>query len=243
MGEKLKNPPLVEALCEFRFAEDSAWDWVLPGQLYEIIRADFPKRAQIQGFGMQVQALPKAKPVASVHPAPERVQFIRSDDSAMVQVGFNLLAINQLRPYSSWTEFSALIMQIYEEYCSIAGETSFNRIGLRYINHLVATENIADTLTVTPPLAGQLTRPLRSFFQRYDLQYDEPDGILVHQTGTLQNEENQPVFVLDIDFGSTSVQDLSTPELVRHWLDQAHDRVYEAFAASLSESLYLSLKG
>ncbi len=243
MGEKLKTPPLVEALCEFRFAEDSAWDWVLPGQLYEKIRADFPKRAQIQGFGVQVQAPPKAKPIASVHPAPERVQFIRSDDSAMVQVGFNLLAINQLKPYSSWNEFSALIMQIYEDYCQIAGETRMARIGLRYINQLRTSESIADTLTVTPPLTGNLTRPLQSFYQRYELQFDEPDGILIHQTGTRQNEEEQPVFVLDLDFGSTSVQDLSSPQLVSVWLDQAHARVYEAFTASLNEALYLSLKG
>lgn len=243
MGEKLQSPPLMEAVCEFRFTEDSTWDWVLPGQLFDKIGADFPKREQIQGLGVHVKASPKTKPVASVHPAPDRVQFIRTDGSAMVQVGFNMLAINQLKPYSTWTEFSALIMRIYQEYCQIAGETHLARIGLRYINHLPVSENIADILTVTPSLNGILALPLHSFFQRYELQYDKPAGILVHQTGTFQNEENQPFFVLDLDFGSTQVQDLSTPKLVHAWLDQAHDQVYAAFAASLNESLYQTLKG
>ena len=135
MGEKLKNPPLVEALCEFRFSEDSNWDWILPGQLYDKVGAEFPEHTQFQSIGLQVQASHKSIPAASIYTAPDRVQYKRSDGSAMIQVGPYLLAINQLKPYTTWAEFSALIIRIYEEYCGIAGNTRIARIGLRYINH------------------------------------------------------------------------------------------------------------
>lgn len=246
MGEKLRNPPLIEALCEFRFAETTAWDWVLPGQLYDKIKADFPERAQIQGLGFQVQTSPKEKPVTAVHPLPDRVQLKRKDHTAMVQVGPNLLAINHLKPYPTWTEFSALIMQIYGEYQEIVGKTELARIGLRYINRLRITNKIADVsdlITLSPPLTGALARPIHAFYQRYEIEQQNPEGLLIHQTGTQQDEQGNPVCVLDLDFGSTSVQGLQKIQEVKHWLDLAHDRIYEAFTASLNAGLFSELKG
>ncbi len=246
MGEKLKAPPLIEALCEFRFTENTAWDWVLPGQLYDKIKADFPERVQLQGIGFQVQASPKIKPVASVHSLPDRVQLKRKDGSAMVQVGYNLMAINQLRPYPTWTEFSALIMRIYEVYQGIVQKVELERIGLRYINHLMVPDKsagIGNLITLTPPLTGALARPIHAFYQRYEIAQDNPEGLLIHQTGTQQDEQEKPIVVLDLDFSSTKVQGLKTPEDVEKWLDLAHDRVYEAFVASMNPKILAELKG
>lgn len=246
MGERLKTPPLIEALCEFRFVENTNWDWVLPGQLYDKIKGEFPERAQIQGVGFQIQASPKVKPIASIHTLPDRVQLKRADGSAMVQVGYNLLAINQLKPYPSWTEFLALIMQIFEEYQGIVGNIVLERIGLRYINQLSVSEktaDIGDAITLIPPLTGILARPIHAFYQRYEIEHDQPEGILIHQTGTQQDEQANPVFILDLDFGSTQVQDLSGQQEVKNWLNQAHDRVYEAFVASLAPTLYALFYG
>jgi uncharacterized protein (TIGR04255 family) len=248
MGEKLKTPPLIEALCEFRFAENTTWDWVLPGQLYDKIKADFPERTQIQGVGFQVQASPspKVKPIASVHPLPDRVQLKRADGSAMVQVGYNLLAINQLKPYPTWTEFVALIMRIYEEYQELVRNIELDRIGLRYINQLLIPDKITeigDRITLAPALTGKLARPIHAFYQRYEIEQDNPEGLLIHQTGTQQDEQGNPVFVLDLDFGSTKVLGLKNAQNVKAWLDLAHIRVYEAFVASLNPKYLAELKG
>jgi uncharacterized protein (TIGR04255 family) len=246
MGDKLKSPPLVEALCEFRFSEKAAWDWVLPGQLYDKIKDDFSERAQIPGFGLMLQASPKDLPAASIKSLPERMQLKRADGSAMVQVGYNLLAINQLIPYPSWTEFSKLILRIYREYQAIVGSIELERIGLRYINHLRPSDagtTISDVLTLTPSLSGALARPVRAFYQRYEIENENPTGLLIHQTGTQQDEQGRSIIILDLDFGSTKVKDLLDLQDVKHWLDQAHDRVHEAFVASLNPKLYSELKG
>jgi len=245
MGEKLKTPPLIEALCEFRFIPGSPWDWVLPGQLYDRIKGEFPIRSQIERMGVEVQSAPRAKPIATIHTGPERVQLKRADGSAMVQVGFNLLAINHLRPYTSWTEFLALIMRIFDDYQGIAGKNELERIGLRYINHLLVPENaeIGDVIALAPPLTGNLVRPIQAFYQRYEIEEDNPEGVLIHQTGTIQDELGKPLFVLDLDFGSTRVQNLIYPQEVREWLNQAHDRVYDAFVSSLNPILYSALIG
>jgi uncharacterized protein (TIGR04255 family) len=227
MGEKLINPPLAEAVCEFRFTEDSSWDWVLPGQLYGRIQSEFPLRAQIDSTRVQGQKLPKSIP---------------ADGSSMVQVGTNILAINQFKPYTSWTAFSGLILKIYAEFREISSKARIERIGLRYINHLPVSENIATNLTLSPPLHGELVRPVRTFYQRYELEHDFPKGVLIHQTGTFQDGDRS-VIALDLDFGSTDLVEMITIDGVSKWLEQAHDRIYEGFRASLTEVYYLSLKG
>lgn len=241
MGEKLAHPPLVEALCEFRFLPTSPWDLTIPGQLYERIKDEFTERAQLPGFGVEIQSTPRLSPVATIHSGPERVQLRRPDGSAMVQVGEHLLAINQLPPYPTWEVFVGLIGQILGEYWPMVGEARLARIGLRYINQIpvhAAHLRVGDYLTLVPPLAGGLDRPLASFYQRYELSYDRPFGLLIHQTGTRRSDE----MVLDLDFSSTLVQGLATVDEVRRWLDAAHERVYEAFVASLDPDLLAKLK-
>jgi uncharacterized protein (TIGR04255 family) len=46
MGKRYANPPLVEAVCEFRLAAETLWDLAIPGLLYEKIKNKFPIREQ-----------------------------------------------------------------------------------------------------------------------------------------------------------------------------------------------------
>ena len=244
MGDRLRKPIVVEAICEFRFVADTPWDWTIPGQLYDRIQADFPQRSQIQGMGFQLQASPSMPPVATIQTGPERVQLKRTNGSAMVQVGQNLLAINHFPPYPSWDEFRALILVVWNEYQGVTSETVLQRIGLRYINQIpLPTEAVPidQWITLDPPLSGQLDRPLRGFYQRYELEETTPEGVLIHQTG-IQNLEGQIGLVLDLDFGSTQVRHLKATEAVQAWLEAAHTCVYEAFVASLNPAFYEKLK-
>jgi hypothetical protein len=38
MPRRYEETPLVEALCEFRFLGNEAWDWTIPGIVYERIK-------------------------------------------------------------------------------------------------------------------------------------------------------------------------------------------------------------
>jgi uncharacterized protein (TIGR04255 family) len=247
MGERLKIPSVVEAICEFRFSTETPWDWTIPGQLYDHIRADFSERSQIQGMGLQVQVHGRpagVPPVATIHTGPERVQLKRTDGSAMVQVGPHLLAVNHLRPYPQWEVFLSLILRMFNEYQGIAGQSVLQRIGLRYINQLAlppGSVDLGQLITLTPPLSGALDRPLQAFYQRYEIEQSRPEGVLVHQTG-IQEVGGRPAILLDLDFVSTQVQALQSAEQVRQWLDDAHHCVYDAFVASLNPDLYERMK-
>jgi uncharacterized protein (TIGR04255 family) len=244
MGPNLKSPPLVEAICEFRFDASSPWDWTIPGRLFEKIRTEFSERSQVDGFGLEIQASPGMLPVAQVHTAPGRVQLKRPDGSAMVQVGQNVLAINHFRPYSNWVVFRDLVLEVIDDYYILTGNARLERIGLRYVNQIVlpsAPLEIGDFITLKPPLTGLLDRPLRGFYQRYELSYDSPAGVLVHQTG-IQKSEARSSLIVDLDFGSNEVSNLRERQAVSSLLDAAHERVEEAFLASLNVSFYEKLK-
>ncbi|MHB8763286.1 MAG: TIGR04255 family protein, partial [Deferrisomatales bacterium] len=246
MGDKLKNPPLVEALCEFRFDPAAPWDWAIPGQMYDQIKDRFPKKAQVNAVGFQLHAPAGEKPTTeAVFEGPHRVQFKRDDESAMVQVGQHLLAINQLPPYDNWEAFKKMVIEVLGIYRTIDPGASITRIGLRYINKLTAPPEgpveLDDYVSVFPKLPGPLSSPLNGYFQRFEIIYEDPPGLLVHQNG-LQGDGHERHIVLDLDFFS-AFAGKDRPEDVSVWLDRAHDRVEDAFTVSLSPGKYEELRG
>jgi len=235
MGEKLKSPPLVEAVCEFRFAPAGSWDWTLPGRLYDRIGSEFSEKDELEGIAVEVAA-----GKTEIAKAPDRLQMKRKDGSALVQVGPHMLAINHLPVYPGWEAFRDLALRIYSSYLEICSDAPIERIGLRYINRipLLGTEfNLEDYMTLDPPLTGALQRPLAGFYQRYELQHDAPPGLLVHQTG-IHVIDNARFLMADLDFGSLGLSGLCDPARIRQWLDGAHERVLESFIATLNPKLY-----
>ncbi|HEY8347018.1 MAG TPA: TIGR04255 family protein [Symbiobacteriaceae bacterium] len=246
MGEKLKAPPLVEALCEFRFGAGTPWDWTVPGRLYERIKDDFPERSEVgsHSFGLVVAAPGQPIPVSPPAGVPERVQLKRKDGSALVQVAPYRLVINHLRPYKSWESFRELIFGIFDQYREIVYTVEVDQVGLRYINQIPMVppyEEYIDTVTVRPNFTSPLAQPLKSFFQRYELEYNSPRGVLIHQTGTTEIN-GRTVIILDLDFVSQDTRRLSNMEEIEKFLDAAHDRIGEAFVASIDPPLYERLR-
>jgi len=243
MGARLKNPPLVEAVCELRSGPNTSWDWTIPGRLFDLLGTEFPERAEVHRVGITVQqiGMSSAGP-AVIEGGPDRVQLKRADGSAMVQVGPRLLAINYLRPYETWEVFRSLVLTVFGAYSGIADISELSRVGLRYINQIPQHGlNLDQILTVRPELSGSLKRPLLSWYQRYELSHENPSGVLLHQTA-LQVLEAGPTVMLDLDFSSTKPAVTDSSSLIG-WLDLAHDRVEESFIDSVEPSLFEKLRG
>lgn len=243
--EQLVNPPLVEAVCEFRFDPGEQWDWTVPGRLYDRIQDEFPLREQVQGIGFSLQIDEGFQAaVPTVQGGLDRVLMSREDGTALVQVGPNQLAINHRLPYPGWEGFSALIERILEVYLDLV-PSSIQRVGLRYINQiptrLEGQLEIGSLTTLDPHIPAEIDRPLANFYQRYELRHDEPAGILVHQTGMQIFSENEFALVLDLDFGSLPDHAPNVGE-AGAWLRTAHDRVEEAFLASVNPELLSKMK-
>jgi uncharacterized protein (TIGR04255 family) len=246
MGEKIPIPPLIEAICEFRFVPAGEWDWTLPGRLYEKIGNEFHERSQVKNLQVHIGS---KDPDTQVISGLERVQLKRPDGSAMVQIGPNLLAINHLRPYPEWHTFMGMILSIYEKYIELIVEPKLARIGLRYINQIslpVGGYKLGDYISLEPQLKGTLERPILGFYLRYEFSYDSPKGVLIHQTG-IQKTDQGNVLMLDLDFGSLQIDQLEEGTIpvrsaIESWLNGAHDLVLDCFKESISLEFYERLR-
>lgn len=246
MTQPLKESPLTEALCEFRFVSSSAWDWTLPGRLYERIGEEFSERSQVNQIVFQLQEQSyDSEALPQIINVPQRLQFKRPDETAIVQVGPDVLVVNHLTPYPLWENFRSLILRIFSKYVDLYGDFTLSQIGLRYINQIpISSEqfDIGKYITLDPNLTDAIDRPLSSFHQRYDLIYESLEAVLIHQTGTIATEEDKFTIVLDLDFNSQKVDNLKGRLEIEEWLNEAHKHLYEAFRASLNPDYYHSLK-
>ncbi|NUN50188.1 MAG: TIGR04255 family protein [Candidatus Brocadiae bacterium] len=246
MGDKLRKPPLVEALCELRFDPASPWDMTFPGLLYERVRAEFPDRVQLDALEIDVGNSPARVRAAPVQRKADRVQFSRPDRSAMIQIGPHLLTVNHLRPYPSWVDFRALISRILHEHERVAGFLPVRRLGLRYVNQMELPDrprkarDLSRWINLVPQLTRGLDRPVRGMYQRYEIEHDAPVGVLIHQTGVVARD-GSPALLLDLDFGSDSPGVRTLADIAR-WLDLAHDLIGTSFVETLNPEYYERIK-
>ncbi|MBI2531021.1 MAG: TIGR04255 family protein [Deltaproteobacteria bacterium] len=139
---QFENPPLVEAVCEFRFAEIGVQSVLVSGRYYERVKAEYPEIEVRQGLGVQAGG-------QQLTMATEQLTVFRNPSAKrLVQVGLGMLAVNQLRPYSNYQTFRAEIERRLVDYREIALPKKLTRLALRYINHIA----VADQKNGTAPI-------------------------------------------------------------------------------------------
>ncbi|RKY84275.1 hypothetical protein DRQ09_08865, partial [candidate division KSB1 bacterium] len=109
MSKRYRKPPIIEALCEFQFISKNRWDLTVPGLIYEKVRTKFPDKKERQGLDFIFKTTKKGI-LHKVEPSPPRIQFYKKDRTALIQIAKDLLVINQLKPYPSWSKFKQLII-------------------------------------------------------------------------------------------------------------------------------------
>jgi uncharacterized protein (TIGR04255 family) len=256
MGTLLSSQPLVEALCEFRFEVTGGWDLTLPGLFYAKVKDAFPLQEPVDEVSFQmelgpVQGKPQVIKTQRLQHKTQRLQLWNEDRSATLQIGKNLLSINQLTPYPGWDDFKALIQHAFSTYSSICSDFKFKGIALRYINHIKPTSeegfSIDDYLTTIPVFPGPLNLPLTGFQQSYSFIEQELASLLMHRTNVVENEKDKETFLLlDLEFVRRELpqfdDEQSRNDWVNHWLEGAHDKIEEAFISSLNSNYLESLK-
>ena len=239
MGKVYKFPPLIEALCEFRFEPSQLWDWTIPGLVYDKIRNEFPKKKQQNVIEMGVRTT-QEDITPSIKGGIARMQFIREDESALVQVGPDLLVVNHLRPYPTWGEFKTMIENALRVYQTVVSPKNVRRIGVRYINRLeMPTQQveIEDYLVAVPKVPPSTPQSFATWLQRVEIPFDEANGLMILQSGSVkQEEQSNPSFLLDLDFITLDSKMVSL-ETAMEWVEVAHTEVENTFEACITSKM------
>lgn len=231
-----KKPPISQVVCEFQFVGASAWDWTIPGLIYQEMGDAFPEKRQEKG--VEIRITPNEQKVEQVLPSTlTKMQFLNASQSAMVQIGPDLLAINILSGYPGWEGFRDLVQEQFNIYSRIAHPIGFKRIGLRYINRFEFTEariETTDYFNYYPKLPESIDQMHGPFSMQVLHFYDgERDGLSLRM-GSAVPPTPKVVIMLDLDYYLLKQKSV---ELIdgRSWIEQAHGRIETMFEACITD--------
>lgn len=238
MGKVYVNPPIIEAICEFRFKPSQEWDWTIPGLIYDKVKKDFPKKRQQGSIQFQFQVTGQENAEA-VQGNIARMQFLREDEKALVQVGPDILVVNHLRPYPTWSVFKGMIIDALDIYKQVAQPEGLTRIGLRYINRIDVPRSeaqIEDYLLAIPQVPEPIPQLFATWVQRVEIPFEDTNGLLALQSGSIQQpQQKELAFLLDLDFSTLRAESVALDSALI-WIEQAHDRIEQAFEASITDN-------
>ncbi|MDZ7379392.1 MAG: TIGR04255 family protein [candidate division KSB1 bacterium] len=237
MPKRYANPPIEEAVCEFRLPLDTPWDMTIPGLIYEKLKDEFPIKEQRWVQEIELTHGPEGLQ-QRIHTS-ERVLLFDKDRRTFVQVGPRLLAVNTLKPYPTWIGFKPKIQKAFESLSRAVGFRDLERIGLRYINRIelpgwrVRLEEHFDFYLF---LGSKLPQDLTDFIVAGEFTYASGRDRCRVQLKPLPCAPGEHrVLILDIDyFLAEKAVDVSG---ATGWVEEAHDRVEEVFEGCIKDSL------
>lgn len=237
MKRKYANPPIIEAVIEFRFIPSELWDITIPGMVYDKVKSEFPQKREQLSYTAEFRA--KEGAVAPEINLQQRIQFIRSDNSALLQIWRNTLAVNHLKPYTTWDKFKSLIHNNLKIYLEIAKPKGFKRLGLRYINEIqfeMAPIELTDYFNYYPKMPQDLIpKKHENFMSHIEIPYeDERDRLTLKIGNAFPEKPNKLALLLDLDYIMIKSEGVSINQ-ISDWIENAHTTVENVFEACITD--------
>lgn len=246
MRRRYSNPPVIEAICEFRLIASQPWDLTIPGLLFKEIQSDFPIVEQSTTVSVNF-GVSGNETTTQQQPS---VRFLSADRTEVIQVAPNLLSIHQLKPYRSWESYRARIIRVLTAYTEIAHIDGLSRIALRYMDSIELPSTITDLedyFLILPQVPKTIPQVFQSFLSQVLIlvgnDHQNPESRLRLAFGTVAPEKPDTfAFLLDLE---TFSEGEKAPDVnnVLGWLDAAHDRVEDAFDAAFTAKTHTEIFG
>lgn len=244
MPRKYKNPPVKEVVCEFRFEQDFEWNLSFPGLIYSELKDLFPKRDQSKQFELSIDST-QAKSIKQTFQAVDRLLLTNETENIKTQIGPYLLAVNHLRPYSSWNTFIPVIERAVASFIKVTEAKLIKRSGLRYINIFSWNENIVkleEFFNFYPFLGPGLPQQHRAFISGVILDKGNGNLLKLELQSALPEPGFPSSFVNDLDYYSETQYPASIEQMMK-WLSSAHAEIEDTFEKTITEELRKTFGG
>ena len=240
-----KNPPIEEALCEFRFEPGQEWDLTIPGRLHVQLSKDYSGKPQQQKFvDVSLDAQKGKPPKLSYGEGVAKVQLLTEDGKRIVAVGQDVLSIHMLRPYqdphqtdSGWGEFQQRIEQALDVYWDEVQPKGVLWVSIRYINKIVIPEEAVEVdnyLNCALPDVKGLPDLQNSFLSRAGYVYGDGVQLVLAQRSIDTPPPNQVEFLLDLDVIWANTEPVGKDEALAKASD-LRNRERDAFEAVITD--------
>jgi len=238
MSKRYAEPPVVEAVCEFRFGTDTEWDLTVPGLIYDKVRDAFPLKEQRVSQEIEVSAGPHQ--VGGMELPVERMVFLDTLRRSFIQVGQRMLAMNCLRPYPGWNGFRPKIERVFGAVSATVRVGGLGRIGLRYVNRIEVPGSKVDLdqhFQFRPFLAQELPQDMLSFIVGCLLPFENGrDLCRLQLTGAVPEKPGHMAVQLDLDYFLAGASPLAPGDALA-WIENAHEETERLFEGCITDRL------
>lgn len=247
MPKTYKNPPLLEAVCEFRFELTSKPSEKQVATFYEKIKSSFPiaKKGKVHSMEFKVGPDEVSGKDKATHKEGfyEFDQYFSEDEKYSIQLDGGRISIHRIKPYSSWTEFSPLIKLAYNSYIQSFSPVKVLRTGMRYINEMVFSSDVfvfSDYFNIKLSVSSLLEKKQKSIFIASVFEQEEGrDAIKVQFIEKQAIKTVERVFILDFDY--FLVSSFISSDEVEKWIEEAHtnlEKVFEDVVSNKTKALF-----
>lgn len=235
-----RNPPVEEALVEFRFVPGQGWDPTLPGKLHQhtAIKSGYTGKPRTQKIVEAALEAGRDQPSQmTLREGFSRVQLVNENGTRLISLGPDVLSVNVLRPYEGWIEFRQRIETALQAYAEVAEPGGVSRVGVRYINkiNLPAQEiELKTWFRCGPPTVPELPGKIAGFVSRVEFLYPDAVKLLLTQA-SIEAPDGPPAVLLDLDVLWESGETRS-PDAIMTLVDDLHERAGNAFEALITDA-------
>lgn len=236
---RYNDPPVIEAVCEFRFSPDDEWDNTIPGRLYSKLEEHFPEKRSGKHVDVDVNFSPGEEIIQPSFRARDRTVFRNEDETRVVQLLPNLLTVHRLAPYPTWDEYRPMVLEVLHSYMEVAEPTRLHRASVRYLNHIEFSETVSmeDKFDFYPHLGDDLPDEHGPFLCGVEFPKGDEELLRMEMTSVNPREDDaQSAVRLDLTYGRMNPVELEEWN-EENWLNTAHDEVESGFEGAIREPL------
>lgn len=247
MSKTYKNPPILEAVCEFRFELPDKASEKQVSTFYEKIKGSFPvaKKGKVGSLEFKVEPNKTSGKNQMTHKEDfyEFDQYFSQDEKYSIQLDGGRVSIHRIKPYTSWTDLSPLIKLVYNSYLKSFSPTKVIRIGLRYVNEVILSSDqfsFQDYFNIKASFSFFTEKSQKSIFIGSVFEQEKGrDAIKVQFIEKQTTKTSEKAFVLDFDYFLAS-SFISSNE-VEKWVEEAHNKIEEVFESIISDKMKILL--
>lgn len=240
MSKKYKNPPLIEALCEFYFSPEDSQDFESTILLLnERIQSHFPRKFRLQLQASQINIDNSGIPIVNEQLLP-LVRFQSRTEEVLLQLGQNLLTVNHLKPYTSWEEFLPSVEMGFNAYQEVVKPKAIHRIALRYINRIEIPRDrvsLEDYFELRPFIRQKVLQDISAFNIGIQILHEKArDALNIQMASIASGSPNIVAIVLDLTYSLVKPEEIRF-DSITEWLTIAHNHIEDAFEACITDQL------
>jgi uncharacterized protein (TIGR04255 family) len=235
--KKYKNPPLLEVICEFVFPNDGGIDFEkIDSSFTDRVKNEFPIRRERKDKSYIIEKTDNDLD-PKISRMPTLIQYVDSKENLMAQIGNNLLAVNHLKPYNSWEDFSPIVLKNLNIYKECSNKLFIERVTFRYINKIeipVEELKISDYFNYAITIPTGISNTIGNLMIQTENIYEENEilGVTLHTIPSQTKEKAS--FIFDISYTSANHNNIDFSK-IHIWLNKAHKILNDVFEKSLSE--------